>query len=56
MKKGQLQFTKEGVMYKYGRPLTLTEVNIKSVGGKKFKSLNEAFLDLKKQLKKLGKT
>lgn len=45
-----LQFTKEGVMYKYGNPLPLDNLNTKLVGGKTFKSLDEALSNLKKKL------
>jgi hypothetical protein len=55
MKGKDLKFTKEGVMYKYGKKTSLSEAHRKSVGGKSFKSLNAAFSDIKKELGKLGK-
>jgi hypothetical protein len=52
MKGEDLCFTKEGLMYKYGSAIPLDEANMKSVGGKKFKSLESALNDLKKELQK----
>ena len=55
MKGKNLHFTKEGVMYKYGKGLSLDEAHLKSVGGKKFKSLKAALESLKKELQKKSK-
>jgi hypothetical protein len=51
MKPGRLEFEKNSVMYKYGKPQSLNDANMKLVGGKKFSSLKEAFSDLKNKLK-----
>ena len=55
MKGKDLHMTKEGVMYKYGKTPSVSKAHRSSVGGKSYKSMNEAFNDVKKNLAKLGK-
>lgn len=48
-----LRMEKEGAMYKYGEKSSMKDALSKSVGGKKFKSLKEAFNHSRKELGKL---
>ena len=52
MEGSKLVFEKNGIMYKYGKTPNLNEANLKSVGGKTFKSLKAALDDMRANLKK----